>query len=79
MYSLISNRGKVTYNIQKFIVDLKSDLADLPIDGAPGSKALVIETGDIYILNNEKVWVLLPQAGGGIDPTATYIYDGGII
>ena len=78
MYSLISNRGKVTYNIQKFIVDLESDLADLPIDGAPGSKALVIETGEVYILNNEKLWVLLPQ-NGGIDPSATYIYDGGII
>lgn len=84
MYSLISNRGKVTYNIQKFVVDFESEIANLPTDGAPGSTAFVIENGSRYMLNNSKIWQLLPSSGGGnggggIDPTATYIYDGGIL
>lgn len=84
MYSLISNRGKVTYNIQRFVVDLETDISNLPTDGAPGSTAFVIENGSRYMLTNDKVWKLLPvsnsgSSGGAVDPTATYIYDGGII
>lgn len=84
MYYLISNRGKVSYDIQRFVVDLETDITELPTDGAPGSTAFVIENGSRYMLNNERVWKLLPTAsgsesGGTIDPTATYIYDGGIV
>ena len=81
MYSLVSNRGKVGYNIQKFVVDTEIEISELPIDGAPGSIAFVIENGNKYMLTNTKEWKLLPATGGGssIDPTAIYIYDGGVI
>ena len=83
MYSLISNRGKVGYNVQKFIVDLETEIAELPVDGAPGSFAFVIENGNRYMLTNSKEWKQLPNTassgGSSIDPTAVYIYDGGVI
>lgn len=85
MYSLISNRGKIAYDIQRFIVDFETEIAELPTNGAPGSTAFVIENGSRYMLNNERRWKLLPSSGtgggggGSIDPTATYIYDGGIV
>lgn len=84
MYSLISNKGKVNYDIKKFVIDTAAEIADLPTDGAPGSMAFAIDTGAKYMLNSEHIWKLLPAeggsgGGGGIDPTATYIYDGGLI
>lgn len=83
MYSLISNRGKISYDIQRFVVDFETEIAELPTNGAPGSTAFVIENGSRYMLNNDRVWKLLPSSGasggGSIDPTATYIYDGGIV
>lgn len=43
--------------VKELIVEEESDLEDVGTgDKSPGSCCLVIETGDVYILNNEKEW-----------------------
>lgn len=58
MVSVMSNSGKTTYGIQEFVCDTLEDIKDLPQNGAaPGSAAIVISTGAIYMMNSEGEWV----------------------
>lgn len=65
------------YNYSEFLCDSESDIANLPTskkdsdaeDGiipncSPGSKAIVVETKKVYILNNADEWVYLYDCGG---------------
>ena len=51
-----SNSGHTAYGVKEYICDTNTDIDLLPLDDAPGSSALVIETGDIYILNSSHEW-----------------------
>lgn len=68
MINLYSQNGDIQYNILKYIVDKVNDIPNLPLNGAMGSTAEVIETGEIFILNGEKQWVPYQgsSSGGGI-------------
>jgi len=44
---------------KEFFVDTVADVANLPTNLWAGSHALVIETGDLYVLNTEGTWVAL--------------------
>lgn len=48
-------------NLTEFLCDDASDISSLPVDGtvAVGSKAVVVSTKQIYILNNNREWEAL--------------------
>lgn len=76
------NTGKKPfYNMAEYLCDYQSDVANLPTNRGPGSKATVIENGNVYVLNAEHQWILQPKTGGGDTPSPgdTVIYDGGVI
>lgn len=60
-----TNRNPVT-NVVEFIVDSASDISNLPTNAssgengeescAMGSSALVIATGDLYLLSGDDTW-----------------------
>lgn len=82
--SSINTGKKSFYNMAEFLCDFESDVANLPINRGVGSKAFVIENGNVYVFNSYSQWVLQPKnsgGGGGItpDPGDTIIYDGGVI
>lgn len=52
----------------EFVMDTASDVNDLPTDVYPGSAALCIETGDVYVMNSTGEWNMLgsgSSSGGG--------------
>lgn len=80
MISVVSNKGVIAYGYKEFILDTPEDLVNLKSDYTPGSIAFVISTSDKYMLNNSHQWVKITDSGGGsVDPTNTYVWDGGVI
>ena len=83
MFSLFSNSGKRAYYTHEYIVDTSSDIANLPTDVNPGSKAFVIANSTYYMLNHQHKWIkvnLTNNTGSGddTDPSVEEIvYDGG--
>lgn len=57
MFSIINNR-KATYGVRQFLCDTEADVANLPSSSMPGSIAYVITSGQKYILNHTKDWVI---------------------
>ena len=52
-YTILAYDDSKIYSLSRFLVDSSSDIKDLPSNCAPGSKAIVANTGDIYLLNNQ--------------------------
>jgi len=48
------------FDWEEYITDTPEDVADLPTKCGWGSRAICISTGDIYILDSNKEWTLLP-------------------
>jgi hypothetical protein len=82
----IQRKGNA-YGVKHFVVDDKSDLELLRKDLLfMGSTAYVIASGEKYIVNGYKQWILMPKTGnssGGDDnpdddqDITHVIYDGG--
>lgn len=78
----IQAKGKV-YGVKHFVLDAVEDFNLLRKDLLyMGSTAYVISTGNKYIVNGNKEWILIPNSSsdnpGGDDPIIdTIIYDGG--
>jgi hypothetical protein len=53
---ITTNSGEINKYVQEYFVDNVADISTLPIDIHPGSKATVVTTGDIYILNSNYEW-----------------------
>ena len=54
---LLRQGSKTDYYYKEWYIDTTAELKDLPIaDAAPGSVAFIVNTGQVYILNNKKVW-----------------------
>ena len=82
----INKGNKTFYGTTDFLCDYQSDVPSLPTNRQPGSRALVIENGNRYILNSARQWILQPVTssegsggGGGIEDGDTIIYEGGLI
>ena len=55
---LVKQGGRTDYNYKEYYLDTASELSSIPVDSCcPGSVAYVISNGEIYMLNNQKVWV----------------------
>lgn len=61
----INRSNRPFYNMAEFLCDYETDVASLPTSCGPGSEAKVVENGNLYILNNQRQWVLQPAAGSG--------------
>lgn len=53
-YKVLSEESQ--FDTHQYMVDEASDISSLPKD-EPGSAALVVATGDVYVLNNKYQWV----------------------
>ena len=61
MISIYKQNDKFSTYVTEFICDTIADIANLPTEKNkvyPGSAALVVSTGDIYILNASRKWIL---------------------
>lgn len=59
---IMKQNNEIQQYVIEFVVDKEEDIKDLPTDPSvvyPGSAAVVCETSDVWMLNNEYVWVLL--------------------
>lgn len=56
MFSIIKENDETKYTLTEYIADTESDIANLPITCLPGSTCIVIETSEVYMLNNQKQW-----------------------
>lgn len=63
--NITANDNTVAYGIKKIMVDTKNELKELPYKLEPGSKALVTETLDLYLLNNHNTWVKIKNLKSG--------------
>lgn len=59
MVNLYRQDGETLYGIKEFLLDSVDDLSSLPTKIRSGSSALVIPTGDLYVLNGNKEWTIL--------------------
>ena len=56
---LLTQGNKKDYKYSEYVVDTKADLDVIDVtDDCPGSVAYVVETGEVYMLNTKKEWVL---------------------
>ena len=78
-FQKIKESGHHTAAIKEYMCDFESDVASLPTK-APGSKAWVISTGNVYVLNTYRVWQQFGEAyTPPVDPgegTEVVIYEG---
>lgn len=63
-YTVTAQGDTQTTYLTKCVVDNDSDINTLPTDWLSGSRATVINTGNVYILDNQKQWKKLPRGGG---------------
>ena len=56
---LIKQGSRTDYNYKEYVLDTKNDLVTINTkDCCAGSTAYIIETKEVYMLNNKKEWVL---------------------
>lgn len=61
MVKILSTSGHTTYGLKEYVVDNLTDINTLPINDPMGSTALVIATGELYIMNGNKEWILFGE------------------
>lgn len=57
MFKLTASNGEVQYDVNEYACDTPEDIAKLPTNCSMGSYAIVISTGDVYMLNGKREWV----------------------
>lgn len=57
MVNVLSQNGQIAYDIYEFAIDTPDDLTKLPTKCAPGSIAIIISTGAVYMKNSAGKWV----------------------
>lgn len=58
-YSSIKQGSKDTPHVAELVVNSEADMSTVPTHYAPGSTCIVIESSNVYMLNLDKIWVLL--------------------
>lgn len=56
MVNYTAQNGDVQYNVVELVADTTADIANLPIDCAPGSTCIVIENSSVLIIDSTGVW-----------------------
>lgn len=74
MYKIVKSNGDIAHDITEFMVDTTEDIQTLPPYVGMGSKAYVINTGELYVKNGKNEWKLsATSSGGGSGSDDTYI------
>jgi hypothetical protein len=72
MITLYKQDGETVYGVKEFLLDTPQDLQSLPnADIRPGSSALIISTGALYMFNGDKQWVPLGGDASSDSPNVT--------
>lgn len=59
MSYLVKQASKNDYNYKEYMLDSADELSELDVKNCcPGSVAYIISTGDVYMLNNKKEWII---------------------
>lgn len=70
MYGTVSSSGRTTTYCNEYWVDTKADMDLIPKNSAaPGSTVIVIDSGNRYILNSKKEWILLTNSTSSSSPS----------
>lgn len=56
MFNIVKQSDRATTYVTEFVADEEADVTNLPTTVAPGSTCIVIETADVYMLNNKREW-----------------------
>lgn len=70
MVNLYRQDGETLYGIKEFLLDSVDDLSSLPTKIRSGSSALIIPTGELYILNGNREWKILGGESIATNPDA---------
>lgn len=71
MVKATAQSNKSMYGVNRYIADTESDVSSLPSNCAPGSSCLVAASGNTYIFNNSKEWILLGSGGSSSGGTSS--------
>lgn len=56
---LLRQGGKTDYNFKEYYLDTIDELSEINTESCcPGSVAYIITTGELYLLNSKKEWIL---------------------
>lgn len=59
MYSVIKQNDNISAYVTEYVADTDADISSLPTTVYPGSVCIITSTSNVYMLNNNKEWVLL--------------------
>jgi hypothetical protein len=89
MYKITANGNKPAHGVKQYLVETKSDLADIKLTAnvASGSKAFAAKEDQWYVLDLNRQWVKMTVGGGSggggggeddpvVDPD-NVVYEGG--
>lgn len=54
--ALIQSDSNVAHGVNTYTVDFENQIENLPVTCNPGSQALCIENGEVYILTTQRKW-----------------------
>ena len=78
MISMYKQNDNLSAYVSKFVCDTEADIKTLPTEKNkvyPGSTAVVASSGNLYILNASRKWVLFKSNSGGGGGEAPEGYD----
>lgn len=83
MFNIVKQGDKTTAYVTQYVADTAADIDSLPINCAPGSTCLIIETSEKYMLNNNYEWKKISTGSGGGSSSSEisniYLEDGQLI
>ncbi len=56
MFNIIKQGDHSAAYVTDYVADSTTDIANLPTNSSPGSTCIIIETSEVYMLNNKKEW-----------------------
>lgn len=59
------NRKCDAYGVRTLLCDTEADVERLPLDGMPGSRAFVVDSGSLYVFDTYRKWKKVADAGEG--------------
>lgn len=71
MIGMYKQNDNISSYVSEFICDTEADVMNLPTEKNkvyPGSTAIVATTGEVYILNASRQWVVLGSGVGPVNP-----------
>lgn len=58
-YSQVRSSDKSDKGVVELVADTDADIANIPTYYTPGSTCIVVESSEVFMLNNQKEWKVL--------------------